>query len=170
MTSLTYRDARPDDAAAISDLYCRCFTDTFVHLYESKDLADFLATRDAAQFRSELEDPAFHFRVAEQGGAMAGFLKLGPAELPVQTPPDTVELRQLYILKPWQGAGVAAGLMNWAMDRARSLEAQHVQLNVYVDNLRAQRFYRRYGFEPVARYLFMVGEHADEEIVMRASL
>lgn len=167
---LTYRDGRTADAEAIADLYGRCFTDTFSHLYKSKDLADFLATRNAEAFRAELDDPSFHFRLAEEQAALAGFLKLGPAELPVETPPGTIELRQLYVFGPWQGAGVAAALMDWAMARARSLHARHIQLNVYIDNLRAQRFYRRYGFEPVGRYVFMVGEHADEEIVMRASL
>ena len=41
---------------------------------------------------------------------------------------------------------------------------------VYVDNLRARRFYDGYGFEAVGRYDFMVGTHADEDIIMRKML
>jgi RimJ/RimL family protein N-acetyltransferase len=42
-----------------------------------------------------------------------------------------------------------------------------VILSVYVDNHRARRFYERHGFEPVGRYDFMVGSHADEDLILR---
>ena len=32
------------------------------------------------------------------------------------------------------------------------------------------RFYDRYGFEAEGRYDFMVGNHADEDIIMRKAL
>ena len=41
---------------------------------------------------------------------------------------------------------------------------------MYVDNHRARRFYERYGFEAVGRYTFMVGNHADEDHLMRLGL
>lgn len=165
-----YRSATEQDGDAIAALYARCFTDTFVHLYDPRDLGAFLATRTAAAFRAELADPSYHFRLAEEDGSLASFVKLGPAELPIETPPRTIELRQLYVLEPWQGKGVAAALMEWSLETARVAGAEHLQLNVYVDNHRAQRFYGRYGFQAVGRYQFMVGEHADEEIIMRAAL
>jgi hypothetical protein len=41
---------------------------------------------------------------------------------------------------------------------------------VFVDNVRAQRFYARYGFQDVGRYAFMVGSHEDEDRLMRLAL
>ncbi len=41
---------------------------------------------------------------------------------------------------------------------------------MFTDNVRARRFYERYGFEAVGRYNFMVGTHADEDIIMRLKL
>ena len=41
---------------------------------------------------------------------------------------------------------------------------------MFVDNHRARRFYERYGFEAVGRYDFMVGTHADEDLIMRLKL
>jgi len=74
------------------------------------------------------------------------------------------------VLKPWQGTGVARDLMDWAIAEARARGAEQLFLSVFVDNLRAQRFYARYGFVPVGTYAFMVGSHADEDIIMRAEL
>lgn len=165
--TVTCRDATPADAKAIASLFERSFTDTFGQLYRPEDLADFLSSMAAGRFAGELADARFAFRVAEDEQGLIGYVKLGPPELPVETPPDTVELCQLYVLRGWHGAGVASTLMDWAMDTARNMGAHHLQLSVYVDNHRARRFYERYGFVPVGRYDFMVGSHADEDIVLR---
>jgi ribosomal protein S18 acetylase RimI-like enzyme len=60
--------------------------------------------------------------------------------------------------------------MDWVVEEARARGAEQLYLSVFVDNVRAQRFYARYGFEPVGAYAFMVGSHADEDIIMRARL
>ena len=57
--------------------------------------------------------------------------------------------------------------MDWVLGTAASKAARHIQLSVYFDNHRARRFYERYGFHAVGRYDFMVGSHADEDIVLR---
>ena len=57
--------------------------------------------------------------------------------------------------------------MDWTFDEARRRGATRLYLTVYIDNHRARRFYDRYGFEAVGRYDFMVGSHADEDIIMR---
>ena len=43
-------------------------------------------------------------------------------------------------------------------------------LSVYVDNHRAHRFYQRYGFTEIGRYVFMVGEKADDDRILRLAL
>ena len=59
-------------------------------------------------------------------------------------------------------------LMDWALDEARAPRRRaSFTSRVFIDNHRARRFYERYGFEQVGRYDFMVGNHADEDIIMR---
>jgi len=74
------------------------------------------------------------------------------------------------VLKEHHGSGLAAALTDWAVDEARQQGAQELYLTVYTDNHRARRFYDRYGFQEVGRYDFMVGNHADEDIIMRKML
>jgi ribosomal protein S18 acetylase RimI-like enzyme len=165
--SMTYRAASVDDADAIAAVFAQSFTATFGHLYHPQDLDDFLSAMTADRFRAEVADARFLFRLAEDNGELAGFIKLGPPDLPVETPPGTIQLYQLYLLAPWQGAGIARALMDWALETAAGQGAKHIQLSVYIDNHRARRFYERYGFAAVGRYHFMVGAHADEDIVLR---
>ena len=168
--SVAYRNGEIDDAAAIAALFAQSFVDTFGHLYPPEDLAEFLSGVTPEAFAAELRDERFAFRVAEEEGRLAGFAKLGPPDLPVDTPPATLELRQLYVLPEWKGQGVAAALMDWAIEAAARRNAEHVQLSVYVENHRAIRFYERYGFVPVGRFDFMVGSHADEDIILRHAI
>ena len=146
------------------------FAETFGHLYTPENLAAFLDNHSEAGWRSELSDPRFAVRLGAAEGRPIAYCKLGPPSLPFEVRGPTIELRQLYVLKPWQGAGAAAALMDWALAEARRRGAREIYLSVFVDNARARRFYDRYGFEPVGRYDFMVGSHADEDIIMRLKL
>jgi len=96
--------------------------------------------------------------------------KLGPCVLPDPASRDAAELHQLYILKPWQGTGIAATLMEWAIDVARAQGARDFVLGVFSDNIRAQRFYARYGLSEIGRYGFRVGEQLDDERIWSRAL
>ena len=167
---IAYRDATPADAPALATLGATSFTQTFGHLYAPADLALFLANHSEEAWRAELEDARFAVRLAEAEGAAIAYAKLGPPQLPFTPRERAVELRQLYVLAPWHGAGVAAALMEWVIAAARDRGADALFLSVFTDNHRARRFYDRYGFEAVGTYAFMVGTHADEDIVMRLAL
>jgi ribosomal protein S18 acetylase RimI-like enzyme len=168
--NVSLRDAGPADAGAIDRIFRTSFCDTFAHLYRKPDLDSFLAQFTIDAWRFELEDPQYALRIAEAGGEPAGYVKLGPMKLPVQPSGRGIELKQLYVLGRYHGAGIANGLMDWAVDEARRRDADEIFLTVYVDNHRARRFYDRYRFEAVGRYDFMVGSQADEDIIMRRRL
>ena len=170
MEAVTFRDATPSDATLMAALGPRTFTETFGHLYTPENLAAFLVNHSEANWLAELGDARYAVRLAEQGGEAIGFAKLGPPSLPFEVGPPAIELRQFYVLTPWQGRGVAAALMIWALDESARRGAEEIYLSVFVDNPRARRFYERYGFEAVGRYDFLVGSHADEDIIMRLKL
>jgi diamine N-acetyltransferase len=168
--TISYRSADKGDAAAIDRIFCTSFCDTFAHLYRPEDLEAFLSKFTLEAWTTELDDGRYHFQVAEADGQIVGFVKLGPPELPVQRTGPAIELRQLYILHEWRGQGAAQALMDWALAEAKARGGQELYLTVYTENWRARRFYEKYGFVEVGPYKFMVGEQADEDIIMRASL
>jgi ribosomal protein S18 acetylase RimI-like enzyme len=150
----------------------QCFVETFAHQYREDDLAVFLAEAygpDGAML-TDLADPAYHWRVAAEGGGIAGYVKVGPIGVPALDPsPGALELKQLYVLKEWHGAGVARELMDWAIANARERGAPEIYLSVFDHNLRAKKFYARYGFADVGGCEFRVGNQVDDDrIWMRA--
>ena len=168
--TVEYRDASPADAEQVAAVFRGCFIDTFGHLYQRTDLDSFLSEHTGDHWADQLRDPAFGVRLAEEDGRIIGFAKVGPLKLPVEPGGQTLELRQLYVLGPWQGQGVAAALMDWVVDEARRRSADELYLSVFTENHRARRFYVRYGFVEVGPYAFMVGNQADEDIIMRCRL
>jgi len=167
---IRYREPGPDDAPAIRALFEGSFIDTFAHLYRPEDLQAFLGQFTEGAWRAELADPALAFRLAEEGTQAAGFAKLGPRALPVETARPSLELRQLYVRNAWQGRGIAQALMDWVLAEARRRGAEELYLSVWTGNARAKRFYRGYGFSYVAPYAFMVGSQADEDEIWRLTL
>lgn len=165
-----YRNANEADAAALADLFSETFTETFGHLYEEADLAAFLRDRTAFHWAEQLRDDAFAVRIAEDQSGMVGLAKIAPVKLPVENSEPSLELRQLYVHQRARGAGVAANLMEWVIEQARARSAKDLYLSVYSDNLRAKRFYARYGFVEVGPCVFMVGNQADEDVIMRRSI
>jgi len=168
--SVDYRLADGADAAALAELGASTFTETFGHLYDPSDLEGFLQNHSPENWDRELSDPAFEVRVAEIDGRLVGYVKLGPPHLPFEPRGEAAELRQLYVVEEMKGQGIAQSLMDWVIERARRRRADYLYLSVFTENHRARRFYEKYGFEPEGTYAFMVGNHADEDIVMRLKL
>lgn len=167
---IEYRDARPEDGPTLAAMAMQCFIETFGPFYAANDLEIFLATAFGPEgLPSQIGAPGLTIHLAIDGGTIAGFAKLGPNTLP-PAPKTAAELKQLYVLKPWQGSEVARTLMEWALTTARAQGASHLALSVWENNHRAHKFYARYGMEPIGVHPFKVGRHVDIDPVWSVKL
>ena len=82
--------------------------------------------------------------VAKDGGCVVGFVGYG---CPGKDAPDTGEIYALYVLSEYYGTGVAQQLMDAGLGQLS--QYPRICLRVLKDNLRAVRFYQKYGFTPV---------------------
>jgi ribosomal protein S18 acetylase RimI-like enzyme len=170
MDTITYRAANEADADALAAFFAETFTEIFGHLYSRENLATFLAQHGPARWQHQLRDETIAIRIAELRQAIAGLAKLGSVKLPVAPSGPALEIQQLYVAPAVRGQGVAVTLMQWMLEEAKARGAGEVFLSVYTDNIRAQRFYARYGFVDVGPCVFMVGDQADEDRIMQAPL
>ena len=169
--SIAYRTAGPADAPTLAALGRRCFAETFGAAFPADDMALHLESHFGAEaLDAEYRDPALRVRLAEEDGLLAAYLKLGPMRLPVPHEPGALEVKQLYVLSPWQGAGVAAALMGWAVETARAEGAPALYLSVWEQGHRAIAFYRRQGFEIVGQAPFQLGSRIYQDPTMRLAL
>ena len=163
------RRATVDDAETLSSLSARSFSETFAHLYRPQDLAGFLADAYSVEKqRVILGHPDYAVWLLETDGKAVGHAAAGPCGLPhPEVAPGDGELKRLYLLRDWQGGGNGARMMEAAMAWLLRTGPRTLWLGVWSENLGAQRFYARWGFEKVGEYLFPVGEARDREFIMR---
>jgi ribosomal protein S18 acetylase RimI-like enzyme len=173
---IAVREATAQDAAAIAALSRKVFTDTFVDEfgidYRPEDLEPFLAnSHGQARIEAWIADPDFGLWVAEQEGRFVGYAAAGPAAVPH---PDAGaadrELHRLYVDRAQHGAGAGDALMRSAMAWMEARARGAIWLGVWSANLRAQRFYARYGFEKAGEYDYPVGRTIDREFIMRRTI
>jgi GNAT superfamily N-acetyltransferase len=169
--SIVYRDAVLADGPALAATGRRVFAETFGAAFDPADMALHLDRKFGPEgLPAELGDPAIRIRLAEAEGGILAYVKLAPMTLPVDHPAGTLEIKQFYVLAPWQGAGVAAALMHWVIDTARAGGAPALFLSVWEHGDRAIAFYRRHGFVTVGEAPFLLGTRTWIDPVMRLDL
>ena len=100
--------------------------------------------------------------------APIGYVTACPAHLPhPDVAPGDGEVQRLYILQGHQGGGRGTALLRTALEWLERDGPRTIWIGVWSENYGAQRFYARHGFEIVGDYSFMVGDHADHELITR---
>ncbi len=174
---ITYRNATTDDIIGLSQLGRDSFIDAFGHLYTAENLNMFLEqVYSTTAIAIDIADPDRIHHIAEAGGVMLGYCKLGLCTEFTDDLGDSyhgrriMDLKQLYLAGDQTGSGIGGALMEWALAQGRARGYDDVLLSVYSGNYGAQRFYGRYGFTKIADIFFMVGNHRDDEFLYRLAL
>jgi ribosomal protein S18 acetylase RimI-like enzyme len=171
--SFRIRRAVPDDAPALAELATDAFVAAFGRLYRPEDLAAFLAeNRTPEVYHQEMLDSGTQIAVAEADGAFAGYALIHwPSEFASKSDASRpLALHQLYCAASATGRGIGAALMEWALEIAKEIGCDAVQLSVFSENYGAQRFYARYGFSKIADIEFWVGKQCDHEFLFERRL
>lgn len=171
-TEPTVRRAWPDDAEKLALVGQATFLTAFAHDHPGDALvAHCRDQHSTARYAAWARDPAYALWLAETPlGAPVGYAMLTPPELDIEVAEGEVELKRLYALSGWQGAGLGQRLIEAVIAEARARGAPRLNLCVYEINLAAQRFYRRSGFQHVGTQNFMVGEVAFTDWILALEL
>ncbi|MCW1959335.1 MAG: GNAT family N-acetyltransferase [Mycobacterium sp.] len=133
----------------------------------AEDIAAFVATHlSEARFAEYLAAPERVVLAAREEGRIIGYAMLirGTGD------GDGVELSKIYVLPSHHSAGAAAALLRSGIDWASGTGAARLWLGVNQRNARAQRFYRKQGFEFTGTRTFRLGGHIEHDYVMARPL
>jgi ribosomal protein S18 acetylase RimI-like enzyme len=109
--------------------------------------------------------------VAEVGGAVAGYVKLGHPT-PLDASRHVLMINGLAVDPELQGRGVGRALLEAALAEARRRGARKLSLRVLGDNERARALYERAGFEVegVLRAEFHLDGRDVDDVLMARSV
>lgn len=172
LTTTSIRPASFADAQMLKELAVRTFHDAFAETNSAENMEVYMSKAFSLErIREELADPQARFLIAEVEGDPAGYAKLSAGE-----PPECVRLRptqeivRLYVEQRFHGTGVARTLMEACLEEAARAGCRGVYLGVWEHNPRAQRFYRKFGFEVVGEHGFQMGHEAQIDLWMERPL
>jgi diamine N-acetyltransferase len=147
---ITIRKIEPADAEILSALAKETFYDAFVGTCTEEDMNGWLEEYyNVPRIKKELqEDGSFDF-FAEVDNVPIGFIRFkeDPDSFPVMNKWKAIELKRLYVSKEFQGKGIAQQLMQLFIDYAVQNNYEAMWLGVWEHNLKARKFYSKYGFE-----------------------
>ena len=121
---------------------------------------------DPGQFEQLIDQNEGLVYVAQSRGSVIGYLALQRAAHPAVAAQAPIQLWQLYVTPAFHGSGVAAELMNAALNHAHRETHDVIWLGVSEHNARGMAFYRKHGFKAAGRHLVGSAEHAHHDVVM----
>ena len=138
-----------DDAPALSAIARQTFYDTFTGTCTEEDMQGFLDRYySVAQLGKELQNEETFCFFAEADGIPVAYLQFREDynSFPEVKKWKALELKRIYVLKELQVKVIAQKLMDFFLEFAAENKYEAVWLGVWEHNLRAQKFYEKYGF------------------------
>jgi diamine N-acetyltransferase len=166
------RHAESSDNVLLAEFGAQAFYDSFAADNTPEDMAAYLAASFSPEVQaSEIADPSSVFLIAEIEGAIAGYARLKGGNVPAAVTGDhPVELMRIYAGKEWIGKGAGGALMSACLNEAERRGYDTIWLGVWERNLRAQAFYRKWGFVDAGAHTFQLGGDLQNDLVMQRAV
>jgi ribosomal protein S18 acetylase RimI-like enzyme len=162
------RRASPEDLETLAALGARTFRDVYHARLDPEELKDYVSSNlNPARVAAQLANESSIFLLARVGGEPAGYARLrvgyAPACVRGRKP---LELARLYLDQRLTGKGHGNALMRACLDEAACVGCETMWLGVWEQNVRARRFYEKWGFKDVGTHEFFFGGRAYADPVM----
>lgn len=162
----------PEDLKALQKISRETFIETFGKENTEEDLRKYLEEDlGEKQLLEELMHRHSHFFFSLAEGKITGYMKLN--EQSAQTEKgheNAVELQRIYVYKEFKGRGIGKFMMESALSFAVDHHAPYLWLGVWEKNTAAISFYEKLGFVKFSEHVFLLGEDAQTDYLMKKEL
>jgi diamine N-acetyltransferase len=165
------RQARTEDAAELCEVCKNSFYDTFVGTCTEDDMSTYLEkTFPVSRIETEIAATNSWMFVLLLEEKICGYAKLGKQQMPELKHRNAFELERLYLLKSFIDKGLGDILMQKCLQTAKEQGAETIYLGVWEHNYRAQKFYKKYGFEVFGSHPFPIESTPQTDLWMKKDL
>ena len=148
------------------------FYETFVTSTSEENMQHYLENNfSKEQLSKEVEHSHSEFYFALLENEVIGYLKINFSEAQTELNDNSaLEVERVYVRNNYHGKGVGQQLLDYAIQLAKQKNMQAVWLGVWENNQRAINFYKKNGFVTFDKHVFMLGEEAQTDYMMRLDL
>lgn len=162
----TIRPITADDVTAVATFLNLCWQAAYKGILDDGFLAR-LTTETRADILREKMSRGVHGWLAESAsGALSGVVMVGPTHLHIFE--DAGEISMIYVDPGRMGQGLGHRLLQLGEADLRSSGYKAIELDAFVGNDRAMRFYRDHGYQKVgAKQDHIEGKTYDLDIMAK---
>ena len=161
-----------NDIKALQQIGRQTFAETFAESNSPENMAKYLKEAYADEKLSEeLNNPNSVFYFAKADNQVIGYLKLNFGVSQTELKDNTaLEIERIYVTKEYHGKKVGQLLYDKAIEVAKEKQVDYVWLGVWEENKRAIQFYTKNGFVEFDKHIFVLGNDAQTDIMMKKQL
>ena len=148
------------------------FEETFAESNSAENMAKYIEEAYSYEkLSAELNNPNSFFYFAMLDEKVIGYLKLnmGGSQTELKDN-DALEIERIYVLKSFQGKKVGKMLFDKSIQIGKEQNAAFVWLGVWEENKKAIEFYTKNGFVEFDQHIFVLGDEAQTDIMMKLKL
>lgn len=148
------------------------FFESFVTSTSEENMQHYLENNfSKEQLTKEVENSHSEFYFAILENEAIGYLKINYSAAQTELKDvNTLEVERVYVRNNYHGKGVGQQLLDYAIQIAKQKNMQSVWLGVWENNHKAIGFYKKNGFVTFDTHVFMLGEEAQTDYMMRLDL
>jgi ribosomal protein S18 acetylase RimI-like enzyme len=157
---------------ALQQIGRQTFSETFAESNTAENMAKYLEEAYSHEkLSTELNNPNSFFYFAMLDEKVIGYLKLnmGPSQTELKDN-DALEIERIYVMMEFHGKKVGQLLFDKAITIAKEKHVAYVWLGVWEENKRALQFYTKNGFVEFDQHVFVLGDEAQTDIMMKLEL
>lgn len=170
--NITIEQINNSHIEALQQIGRQTFSETFAESNSADNMAKYLAEAYAYEkLNEELNNQNSFFYFAILDEKIIGYLKLnmGGSQTELKDN-DALEIERIYVLKDFHGKKVGQLLFDKALTIAKELQVAYVWLGVWEENKKALQFYTKNGFVEFDQHVFVLGDEAQTDIMMKLAL
>lgn len=148
------------------------FIETFSAVNSEENMSKYLEESFTIEkLTNELNDTNAEFYFTTEDNNVIGYLKVnfGDSQTELQDK-NALEIERIYVLKEYHGKKVGQLLFEKAIQIANDKNKEYIWLGVWEENLRAIQFYKKNGFVAFDKHIFVLGDDAQTDIMMKLQL
>jgi ribosomal protein S18 acetylase RimI-like enzyme len=172
LPSIVIRFATTEDAELIADLTQRTFYDSFAKFNTKENMDKFMNVQfPREKLIDEVADKESIFLLAYLDGEPVGYVRLCESVRPPELgDAEAIEIVRIYSEQRTIGKGIGKALMLHCIEIAKKKNKKVIWLGVWEHNENALSFYKKFGFEQFGSHIFLLGDDAQTDFLLRKNI
>ncbi|MBE0422741.1 MAG: GNAT family N-acetyltransferase [Lutibacter sp.] len=172
MDKLNIRKANFEDTELLLTIGRQTFFEKFTQNNSEENMLQYASEAYTLEkIASEVNNPNSQFYLASLNNQTVGYLKINFAEAQTELQdPEALELERIYVLKEFQGRKFGQQLFDKTLEIAKQAKRNYLWLGVWEENTGAIKFYEKNGLKAFSKHVFMLGNDAQTDIMMKLEL